>query len=505
MTTLKRTGFSQYVKQTGTAAITRMMAGLNALKEATRSAEARRQLGRDIRRSAAQASLSGHRLVRELLGRNILAGESARDVMDVRRAIRSGYLVIILAFGSFFIWAAFAPLAKGTHAFGAISVEGNRKTIQHLEGGIIQEIAVKDGDFVKDGQVLIRLDDTRAKANYDIHHRRYVELLATEARLLAEKDGAEDIVIGDALQQNRDDAEVENTIIAQQQLFKARQEELANQKEILRQRMTQLQDQISGMQGQKESIEEQMVLIEDELKGLRKLLAKGFSSRTRVLALERAAADLKGEVARLVAEISKAQVQIGQTEIEIIQFQQNFRSKVIDELREVRAAIADILPRMQAAQDTLERTIVRSPVDGQVVGLNVHTIGGVIAPGGSFVSVVPDNEKLVVDARISPIDIDSVHKGMEAEIRLPGLSLRTAPLLRGYIKTLSADALEMRDGEQYYRAVVEVPAEEMAVLGDTVLIPGMPAEVLIKAGERTALDYLISPWTKIMRTAMREE
>ncbi len=411
-------------------------------------------------------------------------------------------LVVLVAFGAFGAWAVMAPLAGGAVAMGKVEVLSNRKTVQHLEGGIVGKLLVSDGDRVEAGQVLLRLDDTRARVSHNMLKVRHDEIRAREARLSAERDGLDRIGFPPDLLQRQDELQIASILAVQTEQFAARRQALENEAEILVQRIDQLDQQIEGLQAQATSKEGQMALIEDELEGLRDLYEKGLTPRTRVLELERAALRLRGEWGQHLAEMSRAQVAQGEARLQIIQLERRFQESVIEELRQVQSEMYDVADRLESAADVLERQDVRAPMAGTVVAMRIHTEGGVIKPGEPLMDIVPDNEQLVVRAMVLPDDIDHVYPGLEAEVRLTAFQRRTTPTVFGTVERVSADALTDAESKMdYYEARIAISDDELSRLGDLELLPGMRAEVMVKTTERTLLDYLVAPITESVRRA----
>ncbi|WP_299619848.1 HlyD family type I secretion periplasmic adaptor subunit [Pelagibius sp.] len=434
-------------------------------------------------------------------------GESANAApTNSRPIIFAGLTVVALTFAGFFGWAAYAELSSAVIASGTVTVDSNRKAIQHIEGGIVKEILVRNGDAVRRDQLLVRLDETRAQASLAILQGRLDEALANEARLIAERGDAESIAFPEGLLARVSDPQVGDSLKGQQSLFDARRETLKGEIEIYRERIAQVGEQISGLRAQQKSKARQIELIGEELEGLRKLLAKGFAEKTKVLALEREAARLGGERGEHIAEIAAAKTSISQAELEILQLRKGFRESVEIELRQVRAEIFDLRERVTTSRFVLDHLEVRAPEDGVVVGLEVYAPGQVVQPGATILELVPVNDELIVEARVLPFDIDSLALGLEADVIFTAFQQRTTPKLKGQVAYFSADRFEdQRSGEAYYLARISIPEAEVARLGEEqVLRPGMPADVMIKTGERTALDYLIQPIKDSVTRAWRE-
>lgn len=389
---------------------------------------------------------------------------------------------------------------------GVLAVESTRKTVQHFEGGIVEEILVHEGDHVEKGQVLIRLDDTEASAQLEIVRSQYLALLAREARLIAERDGNEDIQFPEELLQERRDARIEEAIDGEQRVFRARRKALAGEKDVLKQRVEQLEEQIRGLEAQAETKLKRIELYQEEIDGLKELFKKGLGDKSRLREWERLVAELEGERAEHQATIAATRVRITETELQIVQLDRQQNTEVTSQLREVETRLADLSERQRALRKTLERTEIVAPVSGSVVAVNLHTIGGVVRPGEALLDIVPMDETLIVEAQVSPVDIDRVFPGLNADLRMSAFNARTTPTIPGKVLTVSADSLtEERSGMSYFLARVKVTPEGMEKLEGKVLQPGMPVQVMIITGERTFLEYLMQPITDIFATAFRED
>jgi len=417
-----------------------------------------------------------------------------------------GVVVIFMTFGVFGVWAALANLTSAALAPGVIAVDSSWRTIQHLEGGLVAEILVREGDFVKEGDVLLRLDPTRSDASLSILDSQLVLAKATEARLIAERDGAGLIDFPDELIDRMEDQEVATVVAGQDLLFRARRDSMLGQISILNERKEQLKQQIEGLAVQQDARAGQTALIEKELEGLQQLFEEGYASQQRILALQRDAERLRGERGENLASIASARSQIGETELQILQLDKNFREEVVNELRSVQSQVFDLQERRTAAADERRRIDIIAPVSGQVLGLSAFTVGGVIKSGEDILNIVPENDQLVIQARVTPDDRERVSVGQSAQVRLSGLSRRSTPVLLGEVVTISGDRLtDRQSGEAYYEARVIIPEEQLGLLEDTAeLVPGMPAEVMIETGERSALGYILSPLTDSLDRAFKE-
>lgn len=422
-----------------------------------------------------------------------------------RGVVISGLVLLGVTFGGLGTWAALAPLSSAAIASGVLTVASNNKLIQHLEGGIVKEIKVKEGDIVAAGDTLVVLDPTRAEAQVDIVRGQLDATLALEARLLAERSGADTVRFPESLTQNASDPDVAAIIESQKKLFEARKLSLEGQITILRKRIVQAREQIGGLEAQRDSNDRQITLIEDELKGLRELYDKGYAPRTRILALEREASRLLGERGQYGGEVSRVQQVIGETELQIIQVRKNFQEEVAKQLQETQNQIFDLRERLRAAEDVLTRTVVTSPEAGKVTGLKVHTVGGVVPPGDVMLQIVPDNDDLIIEAQLQVTDVDNVHVGQEADVHLTAFSQRVTPVVTGTVANVSGDRFQdQRTGLPYYTVRIIVSEEEREKLGDLQLLPGMPADAYIKTGEKTPLRYLFDPLIQVINRSFRE-
>jgi len=416
-----------------------------------------------------------------------------------------GLVGVILMFGSLGAWAALSQIHGAIIAPGVIVVESYVKKIQHREGGIVAEINVKEGQPVKAGDVLMRLDETETKAELEILQSVLDEFEAKRARLKAERDGSDKIEFQDDLLSRKDHEQIADMIAGQEKLFTTQKAALEGRKEQLTERVGQLNEQIVGLNAQVDSKKEQVRLIQDELKSLKVLQAQGLVPVARVLALEREAARLQGESGQLVGDIAAAKGRIVETKLQIIQLEDDARTKTLSELREAEGRISEVEERKLAAKAKLARTVIRAPRDGMVHQLAVHTIGGVIAPGEAVMLIVPDLDELVIEAHVTPQDIDQVMVGQKAQVRFPAFNQRTTPELTGEVIQVSAD-LTRADAQTppYYVIRVRLTEDQVKRLGDNKLKPGMPAESFVQTGERTPLDYLLQPLSDQIARTFRE-
>jgi membrane fusion protein, type I secretion system len=424
---------------------------------------------------------------------------------SVRRHLAIGITVcgvLIVGLGG---WAATAELSGAVIGSGILEVESNVKAVQHPQGGVVGEIDVEDGDFVGAGDVVIRLDDTQIRANLGIVTSGLDEASARMARLTAEQTGLEAVKFPEDLTARADDPDVAALLAGEQRLFELRLEAREGEKARLKERIQQFHEEVRGLEGQVEAKGRELALIQEELDGLRDLFEKELVSTTRVKALEREEARLGGERNQLIAAIAQAKGKISETELQIIQLDKNMRSDATRELSDLRAKAAEYGERRIAALDQLARVDVRSPQDGMVHQLTVHTVGGVISPGEVIMHIVPKNDSLIVETKIAPTDIDQLQIGQAALLRLSAFNQRTTPEIEGTVSRISADLSEDdRTGAAYYTVIVSISEQELSRLSDVKLLPGMPVEVFFKTAPRTALSYLTKPLFDSSNRAFRE-
>jgi len=424
------------------------------------------------------------------------------DLSSVDGAKRIGLTIFFLVFGVFGLWSVLAPLDGAAYAPGTVTVKSYKKTVQHLEGGIVADILVRDGDVVEAGQPLLILDDTQSMSSLEIIASQHAALKMREARLIAERDKSDGVVY--TQDPTFSETDVEQEVTAQTQIFAARRTANEGRREILKQRVSQLQNQIEGMEALRQSKELLAQSYAEELSDTQVLLAQGFSEKTRLREAERSYAAFSGEAAELTANISSTQVQIGETELQILQQESDFHNEVVAELSEVQSALKDANERLTALRDIVSRTTIVAPDAGVVNGMQIHTIGGVIGPGSRIAEIVPASDELVIEASVSPIDIDRVSVGQEARIRFSTFGSR-APTFFGEVLSLSADALTNEStGASYYLARIEVIPESQE-FGDLALLPGMPAEAFINTGARTFLQYLFKPLSNSFARSFNED
>jgi len=415
----------------------------------------------------------------------------------------AGLFIVLIVFVGFGGWAAYAPLDSAALAQGVVTVKGNRKTIQHLEGGIIKQLYVKDGDKVQVGDPLVLLDDTQARAELQILTGQLYIALAKEARLIAERDGAKAVTYPEKL--TTDDTRAGDAKGLENQQFDARRISREGEIAVLKQRVEQLRSQVSGLSALIDSKQSRIASYREEIDDNKALLSEGFVDKKRLRDLQRLKEGLIGEVAEHKANIAGVTVQIGETELQILQLQKQFSTQVVEQLGDTQSALFDIYERISAVEDRVTRSVVIAPVNGVVLGLGFHTLGGVVSPGNPILDIVPESEDLLIEAQVSPADIDRVHEGLTADIRFSVFKSSITPVVEGKVVTLSADRLLNEDGSPYYLAKIELDESTLGSLNGTPLVPGMPAEVLINTGARTLFEYLVQPATDAFARSMIED
>jgi HlyD family type I secretion membrane fusion protein len=431
---------------------------------------------------------------------------------DPTRMIRIGGAVAALFFVGFLGWAALAPLDAGAYAHGVIAVAGNRQAVQNREGGVVTAIRVKEGQTVAKDQILVELSASELRASERGMTGEMLTLLAQRARLVAERDGHPAVAAPPEFANlpPEDKPLAEDALRLQRQQFQARRSSLNTQRGVLNQRILQLGQQTNGAQRQLDANREQQKLIAEELNGVQELAAKGYAPKTRVLALQRNAASLTGEDGAYRAQIARSNETIGETRLQTLSLERQMMEEVSGQLRDVQVRLDDLQPKVLAAREQLARATVRAPSSGRVVGLDVFTVGGVVAPGQTLMEIVPQDRRLVIQAKVSPNDADDLHPGQRTQIRFTSLHERDLPLLDGTLTELSADSFtDDKTGAQYFRAEVAAPPEELDKIrqvrgAQTGLQAGLPVEVLIPLRKRSALAYLLEPLTQTFWRMGRE-
>jgi HlyD family secretion protein len=424
---------------------------------------------------------------------------------SIRLHLIVGLTIALVLAGGLGGWASTAEISGALIAPGSIVVESNVKKVQHPTGGVVGEVRAHDGDLVKAGDIVVRLDDTVTKASLAIVTKNLDGLWARAARLQAEQQGLDRIVFPNALLDRAGDPDVKIIIASESKLFEVRVNGRVGQKAQLRERITQLNEEIAGLAAQEKAKDQEIALVEKELAGVRDLYEKHLVQISRLTTLERDAARLNGERAQYIASRAQAKGKITETELQIIQVDKDLVSDVSKDLRETNDKIGEFVERKVTAEDQLRRVDIRAPQDGMVLQSTVHTVGGVITAGDAIMMIVPQTDDLQVEAKVNPQDIDKLQIGQKTLLRLSAFNQRTTPELNGVVSRVSPDVTtEQRTGQSYYTIRVSMPAQEIARLGDAKLIPGMPVEAFVQTGDRTLLSYLVKPLSDQLMRAFRE-
>ena len=425
---------------------------------------------------------------------------------SLRKHAMIGLAVTVVMFGGLAAWATTADLQGAVIGSGVVVVETNLRKIQHPTGGVIGKINVKEGQEVQEGDLLVRLDETTTRANLLIVTNQLDQMYGRRARLEAERDGAETIAFPPQLIKAAEkDIEAARVITGEQNVFAARTSQRAGQKAQLRERVEQLRREIEGLESQRAAKDKEIGLIRSELTGVEDLYKKNLVPITRVTVLQREETRLEGERGALMAQAASARGKISETELQILNLDGDMRSEVTRDLRETEGKIAELNERRVAAEDQLRRVELRSPVTGMVHQLAVHTIGGVIQPGETLMQIVPGGDRLVIEVKVAPNDIEPVRIGAPAQVRLTSLNQRTTPELQGDVTQVAGDLTrDQQTGASYFVVRIGLPQTEVEKLGTQRLVPGMPAEVFIQTTPRTAFSYLIKPISDQFARALRE-
>jgi HlyD family secretion protein len=434
----------------------------------------------------------------------------SEELKGARRSIRAhmivGLAVMLVLAGGFGTWASTVPISGALIAPGAVVVDSNVKKVQHPTGGVVGEVRVHDGDTVKAGDIVVRLDETVVKASLAIVVKTLNGLWARAARLEAEQRGLDKIRFPQQLLDQASDSDVRDVMASETKLFEVRVNGRTGQKAQLRERVTQLNEEIAGLTAQEQSKDKEIALVEKELIGVRQLYDQHLVQISRLTTLERDAARLSGERAQYIASRAQAKGKITETELQIIQVDKDMVSEVSKDLRETNDKIGEFVERKVTAEDQLRRIDIRAPQDGMVLQSTVHTVGGVITAGDAIMMIVPQADALSAEAKVNPQDIDKLQIGQKTLLRLSAFNQRTTPELNGVVTRVSADVTtDQRTGQAYYTIRVSMPPEEVARLGDNKIIPGMPVEAFVQTGDRTMFSYLMKPLSDQLMRSFREK
>ncbi|HCJ74319.1 MAG TPA: HlyD family type I secretion periplasmic adaptor subunit, partial [Agrobacterium sp.] len=414
----------------------------------------------------------------------------------LRRSIRNhifvgglGFLTLVGVFGG---WAVGTEIVGAVIAQGSLVVETSLKKVQHPVGGVVSELAVRDGDRVKAGDVVMRIDATMTKANLAIIVKSLDQFTARKARLESERDRAGRVIFPQTLLDRAGDGEVLAMMNAEQRLYENRKAVRESKKRQLEQRVRQLRDEISGMEAERAANFREQGMVDEELIRFRSLHERGLMEKSRLSTLERQATDIDGDIGRLMAGIAGVEAKISETALQILQIDEQWSEEVGSDLREMDARIGEYVERRVAAEDQLKRVDILAPQDGVVHQLSVHTIGGVVAPGEQIMMIVPEVDKLVVEVKVAPQDIDQIYYGQLTNLRFSAFNQKTTPEITGTVERISADVtVDQRTGTSFYLVRVATSQEQIKRLGEFSLMPGMPVEAFITTGARSVLSYFL--------------
>ena len=437
---------------------------------------------------------------------NAPQGGGVSHAQDLGRAGRIGLWALGVAFVGFFVWAAFAPLDEGVPSTGTVALDTKRKAVQHLTGGIVEQVLVGEGEEVRQGQLLIKLDPAMVRANYQSARQNYLGLLAMQGRLEAEKLGKTGIVWSADLQAAAKDPQIQQHMFNQEQLFQTRRLLLRSDLQSIEENIRGQEGLLASYAGMSANRKNQLGLLNDELGHLRGLVQEGYAPRNRQLELERMVADVHTSMADLQGNILRARAAVADFRQRAISRQQEYRKEVETQLADVGRQVLVEGEKYRALSEELGRTEIRSPAEGQVVGLMAQTVGGVIQPGQKLMDIVPKGAPLMLEARVAPHMIDRVKSGMPVDVRFSSFANTPQLVVQGEVDSVSGDLLtEPQASMSYYLARVKVTADGMKTLGRRQLHPGMPVEVIFRGGERSMLTYLLHPLTKRIAASMKEE
>ncbi|PZM13201.1 HlyD family type I secretion periplasmic adaptor subunit [Rhizobium tubonense] len=432
---------------------------------------------------------------------------TASPMPRLRSVAWTGNLLIAIFIGGFGIWSIFAPLKSAAVASGIVEPESGRKTIQHLEGGIVQQIRVKNGDKVTSGQVLIALDDTKSRSERDSIQGQLWDAEARQARMIAEQERSDEINYPQDLKALiHSNSSIRSIMIGQQRIFQTRRQVMQAEVEVSQQKISEVEQEIIGLTAQKTALAARAEISRQQLESSSALAAKGAERKTRLFDLGREKADLDGQIGETQAQIARAYQVINETQAALVKLQSDRMNEVAEGLRDTESQVLQLGERLRAIDDQLARTEIRAPEDGVIMDLRIHTIGGVIGAGEPLVDLVPREGRLVVSAHVRPEDIHLVHAGLEAQVHLLPYNQRRVPLLRGEVEYVSADRLvDKQNGQPYYQATIRVTDERLAKMTDVELVPGMPAQALIETGKSSVAFYAVRPLLDSFHRAFRED
>lgn len=425
---------------------------------------------------------------------------------EIASSIKFTFIIIAVGIGFFILWGGFAPLDSAAIAPGFVALSGNHKTIQHLEGGVIDRILVKEGDLVKEGHPLIILNETAAKARLQMIISQLRFEKAIEKRLLAEQSNSISIDYADPiLEQNL--PEVQKIIKTQNALFKTRVQSIKGKLDILSQKIIQYKEQIKGLEVMHQALEAQSLIIQEQVASMQTLFDKAYAPKTDLLELKKRSLEIEGQLGEIKGNIASVYESVAETQLQMLDLENDHQKEINDQLQKTQSQVADLQEQYQAAEDVLMRTVIKAPQSGVITGLQYHTISGVIPPGAKIMNIIPQNDELIIEAHVMPKDIESIKIGLKAKVQLSAYKNRLVPRVNGEVIYFSADRIENeKNGQIYYIARIRIPQEILNKINyDVKLYPGMPADVFLVKGERTFLQYLLSPITDSFHRAFKEK
>ena len=425
---------------------------------------------------------------------------------DAARYIRLGWGIVIAGIGGFLLWASLAPLDKGVPLSGTVTVATSRKAIQHQTGGTIEDILVKEGDVVETGTVLVRMNSVQVQAGAGTARVQYLAARAAEARLIAERDGKKAIVFPAELEKMKSDPVVANYVALQQHLFSSRLLGIQSELSAMDERISGLKMQTSGLQASRDNKKQQLEFLQEQLSGMRELASEGYVTRNRLLELERMHAELRGAISEDIGNIGRGQRQIAELKLRRIQRQQEYQKEVRSQMSDAQKEAEMLAHKLSGLDHDLANVLVRAPVDGTVVGLNVFTRGGVITPGFRMMDILPRDDPLMVEGRLPVHLIDKVHPDLPVELIFTAFNRNLTPHIPGIVSQVSADRfVDENTGEPYYRLHARVAPEGIKMIADLQVKPGMPVDLFVKTGERTMMSYVLKPILDHLKMAMTED